>query len=32
VVTHVPALAEQLPVQFRVRKEAQTSVVERVDL
>lgn len=32
VVTHVPALAEQLPVQFRVRKEAQTSVVERIDM
>lgn len=32
VVTHVPSLAEQLPVQFRVRKEAQTSVVERIDM
>ena len=32
VVTHVPALAEQLPVQYRVRKESQTSVVERVEV
>ncbi len=31
VVTHVQALAEQLPVQFHVRKESQSSVVERVD-
>lgn len=31
VVTHVPALAEQLPVQFKVRKQAQTSVIERVE-
>ncbi len=32
VVTHVQALAEQLPVQFHVRKESQSSVVERVDV
>jgi len=32
VVTHVQALAEQLPVQFHVRKESQTSVVERRDV
>ncbi|MBY5164496.1 SbcC/MukB-like Walker B domain-containing protein, partial [Salsipaludibacter albus] len=32
VVTHVQALAEQLPVQYRVRKESQSSVVDRVEL
>lgn len=30
VVTHVPALAERIPVRFDVRKNARTSSVERI--
>ena len=30
IVTHVPALAERVPVQFRVTKDAATARVERV--
>ena len=30
IVTHVPALAERVPVQFRVTKDASTARVERV--
>jgi exonuclease SbcC len=29
VVTHVPALAERIPVRFEVRKDARSSRVER---
>ncbi|PSK63796.1 Nuclease SbcCD subunit C [Micromonospora sp. MH33] len=32
VVTHVPALAERIPVRFEVRKDARTSRVERTGL
>ena len=32
VVTHVPALAERIPVRFEVRKDARTAHVERVGL
>jgi DNA repair protein SbcC/Rad50 len=31
VVTHVPALAERIPVRFEVRKDARSAHVERVD-
>jgi DNA repair protein SbcC/Rad50 len=31
VVTHVPALAERIPVRFEVRKDARTARVQRVD-
>jgi DNA repair exonuclease SbcCD ATPase subunit len=30
IVTHVRELAERVPVQFRVRKEARSSTIERV--
>ena len=30
IVTHVPALAERVPIQFRVTKDAATARVERV--
>ncbi|HEX5598456.1 MAG TPA: SbcC/MukB-like Walker B domain-containing protein, partial [Micromonosporaceae bacterium] len=30
VVTHVPALAERIPVRFEIRKDARTARVERV--
>ncbi|WP_422741074.1 AAA family ATPase [Micromonospora sp. WMMD754] len=32
VVTHVPALAERIPVRFEVRKDARTARVERTGL
>ncbi|BCB82549.1 nuclease SbcCD subunit C [Phytohabitans flavus] len=32
VVTHVPSLAERVPVRFEVRKDARTARVERVGL
>ncbi|MFE0590237.1 AAA family ATPase [Micromonospora echinospora] len=32
VVTHVPALAERIPVRFEVRKDARSARVERVGL
>ncbi|MGW4154098.1 AAA family ATPase [Micromonospora chersina] len=32
VVTHVPSLAERIPVRFEVRKDARTSRVERTGL
>ncbi|HWG99850.1 MAG TPA: SbcC/MukB-like Walker B domain-containing protein, partial [Pilimelia sp.] len=32
VVTHVPALAERVPVRFEVRKDARTARIERVGL
>lgn len=32
VVTHVPALAERIPVRFEVRKDARTARVERIGL
>jgi exonuclease SbcC len=31
VVTHVPALADRIPVRFEVRKDARTASVERVN-
>ncbi len=31
IVTHVPELAARMPVQFRVRKTARSSTVERID-
>jgi exonuclease SbcC len=31
IVTHVPALAERMPVRFRVRKVGRTSTVTRED-
>src|SRR5947208_16416838 len=32
VVTHVPALAERIPVRYEVRKDARSARVERVGL
>jgi len=32
VITHVPALADRVPVRFSVRRDAQTSTVERQNL
>jgi exonuclease SbcC len=31
VVTHVPALAERVPVRFEVRKDARTAHIERLE-
>jgi exonuclease SbcC len=32
IVTHVPALAERVPVQFAVRRQGASSSVSRIDV